>query len=33
MGGYAHPRMLETVLGGATNDMLSEAELPIFLSH
>jgi nucleotide-binding universal stress UspA family protein len=33
MGGYAHPRMLETVLGGATNDMLSEAELPLFLSH
>jgi nucleotide-binding universal stress UspA family protein len=33
MGGYAHPRMLETVLGGATNDMLSEAQLPLFLSH
>jgi nucleotide-binding universal stress UspA family protein len=33
MGGYAHPRMLETVIGGVTNDMLSEAECPVFLSH
>jgi len=33
MGGYAHPRMLETVLGGATHDMLSEAEFPLLLSH
>ena len=33
MGGYAHPRMLETVLGGATRDMLSEAKFPLLLSH
>jgi nucleotide-binding universal stress UspA family protein len=33
MGGYAHPRMLETILGGVTNDMLSGAEFPVFLSH
>jgi nucleotide-binding universal stress UspA family protein len=33
MGAYAHPRMLETVLGGVTADMLSEAELPLLLSH
>jgi nucleotide-binding universal stress UspA family protein len=33
MGGYAHSRMLETVLGGVTRDMLAGAELPLFLSH
>jgi nucleotide-binding universal stress UspA family protein len=33
MGGYAHPRMLETILGGVTDDMLSGAEFPVFLSH
>jgi nucleotide-binding universal stress UspA family protein len=33
MGGYAHPRMLEIVLGGVPSDMLAEAELPLFLSH
>ncbi|HET6376163.1 MAG TPA: universal stress protein, partial [Methylocella sp.] len=33
MGGYAHPRMLELVLGGVTSDMLTEAELPLLLSH
>jgi nucleotide-binding universal stress UspA family protein len=33
MGGYAHPRMLEIVLGGVTSDMLAEAELPLLLSH
>jgi nucleotide-binding universal stress UspA family protein len=33
MGGYAHPRMLEIVLGGVTSDMLAEAKLPLFLSH
>ena len=33
MGGYAHTRMLETVLGGVTRDMLAEAELPLLLSH
>jgi hypothetical protein len=29
MGGYAHPRMMEIVLGGVTSDMLAEAELPL----
>lgn len=33
MGAYAHPRVLETVLGGVTADMLASAELPLFLSH
>ncbi len=33
MGAYAHPRMLEIVIGGVTTDMLAEAELPVFLSH
>ncbi|MBO0733321.1 MAG: universal stress protein [Methylocapsa sp.] len=33
MGAYAHPRILETFVGGVTSDMLVGAELPIFLSH
>ena len=33
MGAYAHQRMLEIALGGVTADMLSEGELPVFLSH
>jgi nucleotide-binding universal stress UspA family protein len=33
MGAYAHSRLLEMVLGGVTSHMLSEAELPIFLSY
>jgi nucleotide-binding universal stress UspA family protein len=33
MGAYAHPRMFELVFGGVTIAMLSEAELPLFLSH
>jgi nucleotide-binding universal stress UspA family protein len=33
MGGHAHPRMLELVLGGVTSDMLAEAKLPLFISH
>lgn len=33
MGAYAHPRLLEIVLGGVTNDLLSEAEVPLFMSY
>ncbi|HUI22144.1 MAG TPA: universal stress protein [Methylocella sp.] len=33
MGAYAHPRMLEILVGGVTNDMFSEAEIPVLLSH
>lgn len=33
MGAYAHPRILETFVGGVTSDMLVGAELPILLSH
>jgi nucleotide-binding universal stress UspA family protein len=33
MGAYAHPKLLEMVLGGVTSGMLSEAELPILLSY
>jgi nucleotide-binding universal stress UspA family protein len=33
MGAYAHPRVLEMVLGGVTRDMLSESEVPVLLSY
>lgn len=33
MGAYGHPRPLEFVLGGVTNIMLSDAQVPIFYSH
>ncbi len=33
MGAYAHPRLLEMVLGGVTRDLLSEAEVPLLLSY
>lgn len=33
MGAYAHPKVLELVLGGVTRGMLSEAALPVFLSY
>jgi nucleotide-binding universal stress UspA family protein len=33
MGAYAHPKLLQMVLGGVTSGMLSEAELPILLSY
>jgi nucleotide-binding universal stress UspA family protein len=33
MGGYGHARLLETVLGGVTSIMLSEAELPLLMSY
>jgi len=33
MGAYAHPRLLEMVMGGVTRDMLSESEVPLLLSY
>jgi nucleotide-binding universal stress UspA family protein len=33
MGAYAHPRLLEMVLGGVTNDLLAESEFPLFMSY
>lgn len=33
MGGYGHSRLRDFVLGGATEDVLSELRLPILMSH
>jgi nucleotide-binding universal stress UspA family protein len=33
MGAYAHPRLLEMVLGGVTQDMLTEGEVPMLMSY
>ncbi len=33
MGAYAHPRVLEMVMGGVTRHMLSESEVPLLLSY
>jgi nucleotide-binding universal stress UspA family protein len=33
VGAYAHPKLLQMVLGGVTSGMLSEAELPVLLSY
>lgn len=33
MGAYGHSRLRETVLGGVTRDLLSEASLPLMLAH
>jgi nucleotide-binding universal stress UspA family protein len=33
MGAYAHPRVLEMVMGGVTRDMLTESTVPLFLSY
>jgi nucleotide-binding universal stress UspA family protein len=33
MGAYAHPKVLQIVLGGVTCGVLSEAELPVLLSY
>ena len=33
MGAYAHPMVLQIVLGGVTSGVLSEAELPVLLSY
>lgn len=33
MGAYGHSRFREAILGGATRDMLEQAEVPVFLAH
>lgn len=33
MGGYAHSRLRQMVLGGATRTMLQSAPVPVFLAH
>ena len=33
MGAYTHGRLREIVLGGATRDILSSADLPVLLHH
>ena len=33
MGAYGHSRFRESVLGGATRDMLELAEVPVFMAH
>jgi len=33
IGAYAHPKLLQMVLGGVASGMLSEAELPVLLSY
>ena len=33
MGGYGHSRLRETILGGVTLDMMSEAPLPVLMSY
>lgn len=33
MGAYGHSRLRESILGGATKEMLDHAEIPVFLAH
>lgn len=33
MGAYGHSRLRESILGGATRDMLEHAEVPVLLAH
>jgi nucleotide-binding universal stress UspA family protein len=33
MGAYGHSRFRESILGGATRNMLQSAEFPVFLAH
>ena len=33
MGGYGHSRFREWVLGGATRDILTRAEMPVLIAH
>ncbi|HEY7788594.1 MAG TPA: universal stress protein, partial [Casimicrobiaceae bacterium] len=33
MGGYAHARMREVVLGGVTRSMLEAMTVPVLMSH
>lgn len=33
MGAYGHSRFREAILGGATRNMLEQADLPVFMAH
>ncbi|MDQ2065937.1 universal stress protein [Xinfangfangia sp. CPCC 101601] len=33
MGAYGHSRFRQAILGGATRNMLEQAELPVFMAH
>ena len=33
MGGYGHSRFRESILGGATREMLEHAKVPVFMAH
>ena len=33
MGAYGHSRFREAILGGATRDILENAEIPVFMAH
>ncbi len=33
MGAYGHSRLREAILGGATRNMLEQAEFPVFMAH
>ncbi len=33
MGGYGHSRLREFIIGGATQDMLAKAEIPVIIAH
>ena len=33
MGAYGHSRLREAILGGATRNMLEQAQLPVFLAR
>ena len=33
MGAYGHSRFREAILGGATRNMLEDAEIPVFMAH
>ena len=33
MGAYGHSRFREAILGGATREMLENAQVPVLMSH
>lgn len=33
MGAFAHSRMIQTILGGTTKDMVEQTEFPVFFAH
>jgi nucleotide-binding universal stress UspA family protein len=33
MGAYGHSRFRESILGGATRNMLEMAQIPVFMAH